>query len=166
MTLRGNIGVVRDLASRVRQVGSPTFKGIVGARLGAAAMKLVADQFRASKDPYGRPWRSLVLRRGQPLRDIGRLAASVNYQPTGDGFRLVIPVIYASTHQRGATIVPRSAGALRFKAAGRFYTLRSVKIPRRQIVPEATTGGLGQTWTAAFIGETERLVTDQLKVAA
>lgn len=166
MTLHGNIGALRQLSARVREISAAGFRGQLGARLGATAMKLVADEFRQSRDPYGAPWAPLVLRRGQPLRDTGRMQASVNYQPTSTGFRLIIPVVYASTHQRGATIVPRAARALRFKAAGRFFTLRVARIPRRQIVPEQATGGLGPIWTAAFNREAERLLSERLRIVA
>lgn len=150
MAVRGDMHALESLRRRIESVTQAGFRTELSDVLGATAMKLVADEFRAGADPYGRPWERPKLRQGQPLRNTGRMAASVNYQAGEGGFRLSIPVRYAMPHQRGATVLPKRGKYLRFKAAGRFYTLKAARIPRRQLVPERETGGLGPIWAAAF----------------
>jgi phage gpG-like protein len=150
MAVRGDMHALESLRRRIESVTQAGFRRDLSDVLGAAAMKVLKDQFRASVDPYGRPWLRPKLRNGQPLRNTGAMEASANFQADESGFRLSIPVRYAMTHQRGANILPKRGKYLRFKAAGRFYTLKAARIPRRQLVPERETGGLGPIWAAAF----------------
>lgn len=133
--LRGDFGALADLQRRIQEVKSPAFSAAVARRLTGTAIKLLADEFRGSRDPYGRPWKPLKYRVGKPLLDTGRLrAAAVGQQAnqaSGALVRVVIPVSYASYHQDGTR-----------------------RIPRRQIVPDRA-GGLGPIWTAAFRKEIE-----------
>jgi phage gpG-like protein len=106
--------------------------------------QLVQMEFRQSKDPYGKPWAPLKLRKGKPLRDTGRLANSFSGRPTSSGIKVGTNVRYATTHQYGATIRPRKArGVLAFKVRGgkRWYFATKVKIPARAMLPKH---GLGQ----------------------
>lgn len=141
---------LESLRIRVTALHQAGFRQELAQVLGAAAMKQTQDGFVQSRDPYGRPWAALKVRRGRPLRDTGAMAASVNFQVKGGGFRLSIPKIQAGVHQRGATIVPRRARRLRFKGPNGFIFARQVTIPKRQMVPEQQTGGLGDIWTQAF----------------
>jgi phage gpG-like protein len=167
MALRGDFRALASLRERVALLTRSGFRRELAEVLGATAMKQVADEFRESRDPYGRPWKGLALRQGQPLRDTGRMANSVNFQASDAGFRLSIPVAYAPTHQDGATILPRHGRALRFRTRdGRFFTLAKVTIPRRQMVPARDTGGLGSIWAEAFDREAGNLLRRTLGRAA
>lgn len=153
--VRGDFGRLEDLQRRVKEVANPGFRQAVAHRLAGAGIKLLADEFRASRDPYGNPWapvhrdrprdRAAAARRARagkparadrPLIDTGRLraAATASSADTSAGtqVRISIPVDYASFHQDG--------------------TRRMV---RRQIVPDRL-GGLGPIWSAAFRDEIER----------
>lgn len=118
----------------------------LGKRVSAALMKEVADEFRQSRDPYGQPWKAVHRNRGRdrrararraakglapradkPLIDTGRMRASVIARVVGSEVRVAIPVEYASYHQKGTRT-----------------------IPRRQMLPESDTGGLGHRWTQAI----------------
>lgn len=141
--LRGDFGALEDLQRRIQMVTNPAFKVAVAKRLTGTAIKLLADEFRKSQDPYGNPWKPLKRRRGKPLLDTGRLrAAAVGQaanQSSGAMVRVVIPVFYASYHQDGTR-----------------------RIPRRQIVPDRA-GGLGPIWTAAFRKEIELAFAQAIK---
>lgn len=133
--LQGDFGALEDLQARIRAVTQPGFKEAVARRLTGTAIKLLADQFRSSRNPYGVPWKPPMHRKGKPLLDTGRLrAASVGQVASGASgavVRVVIPVEYASYLQDGTR-----------------------RMERRQIVPDRA-GGLGPTWTAAFRKEIE-----------
>jgi len=154
-------------------------------RMGATAMKLVADEFRASKDPYGNPWAPLKRRKGKPLIDTGRMRSAVVAQPSGTTIRIVIGTNYAAYHQHGARAHGRRGGAIPQNRRGEFMSKRKAAIaggrrqkvaifgpythtgiPRRQMLPEVETGGLGPVWYAAFRRDIDDVVTKALKGGA
>jgi phage gpG-like protein len=157
--LRGDFARLEELRRRVKEVASPGFREAIAKRLAASAMKLVADEFRDSKDPYGRGWlpvhrdrprdrraRASAMRRGnwqramrpdKPLVDTGRMRSAVVAYADGTTVRVSIPVEYASFHQYGTR-----------------------RIPQRQILPEESTGGLGPIWGEAFRKELSGAIND------
>lgn len=141
--LQGDFGGLEDLQARIRKITQPGFKEAIARRLTGTVIKLLADQFRASRDPYGNPWKPPMHRKGKPLLDTGRLrAAAVGQtarQESGSVVRVVIPVEYASYLQDGTR-----------------------RMARRQIVPDRA-GGLGPTWTGAMRKEIEKAVQDHVK---
>jgi phage gpG-like protein len=141
--------LVRNLQAFVdfqkRVAGAGALLPEIARRVGAAFVKQVADEFRESRDPYGNPWAPVyrnrardrrararrlaagkAIRADKPLIDTGRLRASVVARTEGSEVRIALPVEYASYHQTGTR-----------------------KMVRRQILPEADTGGLGPRWTMA-----------------
>lgn len=74
----------------------PAMEGI-----GRALLTRVQFGFRRSQDPWGAPWRPLVLRRGQPLVDTGILRRSMGYRAERHSVSLGTNIIYAPTHQFG-----------------------------------------------------------------
>ena len=110
----------------------------------------VQRNFKSSSDPWGNAWEPLKLRSGQPLRDTGRLQRSIPASSTSDDDSSTIGtnVRYGLTHQEGRTIKaqPGSPGSnfvgqrkgspfLRFKAGGRFFSLKQVTVPARPFLP-------------------------------
>lgn len=146
------------LRDQIVGINSPAFRVGLSQVLAAAALKQLADEFKHERDPYGVAWAPLKLRKGKILRDTGRLAASVAVASSADGFTLSMTADYAGTHQTGKTIVPVRAKALRWRVGKRWYTAQRVVIPRRQMLPEASTGGWGPIWWPAFQRETKRYV--------
>jgi phage gpG-like protein len=156
-----NVAAFKDLKRRLTAVTrSDAMVDELGKRVGAALVKQVADEFRESRDPYGKAWAPLKTERprnvkanaraakkgkpqrsGKPLIDTGRLRASVTAITSGGDVRVVLPVQYASYHQNGTTGKDKRRG-----------------IPRRQILPEADTGGLGDRWTLAINKEAMALL--------
>lgn len=98
----------------------------------AGGMKLVADEFKAERDPYGAAWKPLKRERtrdrlarrklekkgktaagGKILQDTGRMRSSVGIAVVrsaggGASAKITIPVWYAAVHQNGAVIPPHT----------------------------------------------------------
>lgn len=158
--IRGDMAGAKKLADKVRRVVAGGGRAAIVGAFKGAVLKLIADEFRESRDPYGNAWKAPVLRDGKPLLDTGRLRASFTAQEVAGGLAVTTNVKYASTHQYGATIEPVRADALRFQARGkkRFYTLKRSIIPRRQMLPERDTGGIGPIWSATLKSETDKVL--------
>lgn len=157
-----DLAAFRDAQRRLDAVAHGEFKNELGRRVSVAFRKEVADEFRESRDPYGNAWKpvfrnrkrdrrararreakGLVIRADKPLIDTGRLRASVIARAVGTDVRVSLPVEYASYHQRGTRT-----------------------IARRQILPDAETGGLGPRWTLALNREVVAVLKKALPGAA
>lgn len=138
-----NLATLQGFERRLEAAAQGRFIPELGKRVAAGLMKEVGDEFRQSRDPYGKPWAPVVRNRlrdrrararriakgkpilaDKPLIDTGRMRASVIARVIGNEVRVAIPVEYASYHQYGTRT-----------------------IARRQMLPEADTGGLGPRWT-------------------
>lgn len=134
-----------------------------GKRVGAALLKVVSDEFRNSRGPYGVEWKPVFRRRrrdrnarirrylrqsklglpleaktDKPLIDTGRLRASTGVSVSGGQVRVFLTANYASYHQEGTR-----------------------HIARRQILPDAE--GLGPTWREAIEKAAKGAVRDHFK---
>lgn len=123
------------------------------AAIGRVMVNRIRICFRMGVDPWGKPWQALKLRKGQPLRDTGRLERSVSYTASDDDLLVGTNVRYAPTHQFGATIVPKKAKRLVFKGPnGTVIFAKKVVVPARPFMPLRTYGGppaLPPAWSAA-----------------
>jgi phage gpG-like protein len=143
-----NLAAFEHFRERIANV-VPDLLPVVAKRIGVAFVKQVADEFRQSRDPYGNAWAPVSRNRrrdvraraarakagkppktDKPLIDTGRLRGSVAATTEGTEVRVALPVEYASYHQYGTR-----------------------RIKRRQILPEANTGGLPSSWVAAATSE-------------
>ncbi len=153
---------LRQLALHIRSVGTPAWRRDLSAVLGAEALAILDDEFTSSTNPYGVKWDPLTSRTGLPLSDTGtHLLNKFSWGIAPSGFYVRNNFVGVPVHQYGAIIKPVHAKALRFrtrKAATKsnprgkfnpFQFRQSVRIPRRQMMPEADTGGLGQ-WGPRF----------------
>jgi len=92
--------------------------------------------FKLGIDPWGSPWAALKIRKGQPLRDTGRLNRSIVANPDKDGVTVGTNVKHARVHQFGATIVPVKAKHLVFPGPnGRMIFAKEVVVPARPFMP-------------------------------
>lgn len=158
MPVTGDFKKLAALGAAIREIGRPEFRRDMAKALGAAALTELSNQFRAGKDPYGNPWKPPKQRDGNPLLDTRRLEASFSSQPIAKGFEIETQVGYAITHQEGRTIVPKKSKWLRWKTRdGRWHAAKKVTIPKRQMVPEARTGGLGN-WGQVLNTEADALM--------
>src|SRR5688572_17070122 len=137
--VRGNFAGLARLRGRLAELASPGFKARLAQGMGVAAMTQLSTGFQRSQDPYGRAWKPLKYRKGKPLLKTGRLRASATVLPAPAGFQLVLTADYASFHQSGTR-----------------------RIPRRQMIPEGATGGLGPRWTKALRAEADKRVREEL----
>lgn len=72
---------------------------------------------------------------GQTLVQKSRLLRSITHSADNNGTSWGTNVIYAGTHQFGAVIKPKTAGALRFRIpGGRFVIVKKVTIPARPFI--------------------------------
>ncbi len=115
----------------------------VSKQLALEAKDLVSEGFARGVSPAGVAWPP-VRRGGQPLRDTGRLAASIMAQDNGKGFVLSTNVAYADVHQRGAVITVKKARSLYSPKLRQFFG-KSVTIPARPFFPEGDS--LPAAWT-------------------
>jgi len=79
----------------------------VNKAIAGVALELVHEGIEAKADPYGRTWKPLKDRSGEPLRDTGRLYNSLSIRSGGGGFTLQTNVAYAAYHQLGTKRIPR-----------------------------------------------------------
>lgn len=127
----------------------------VYALIGSRIANRIRLCFKMGVDPWGSPWQALKLRKGQPLRDTGRLQRSISSRPDGQGVTVGTNVRYAPVHQFGAEIVPVKAKRLVFPGPnGRLIFAKKVKIPARPFLPlrkGGTTVALPPTWSADVV---------------
>lgn len=92
---------------------------------------------------------------GQPLRDTGRLNRSITSNASNSGVIVGTNVIYAPTHQFGATIVPKNGKRLVFPGAtGNLIFAKKVVVPARPFLPlkrGVVQAVLPPTWSQAVV---------------
>lgn len=169
---------LEKLVKQLRAAGSGALYDRMKKRVAAEALTQLQLGFRQSRDPYGKAWPPPEHRSGKPLLDTGRMRNSFTIEITFNGFKLGTKVIYAPVHQYGATIKAKTAKALRIPFAMQgpapkgvrgggglgtsFVFVKSVTIPRRQMVPEGT---LGPIWGPAFEKTSDRTIAQHFGMA-
>lgn len=120
--------------------------------IGRVLVNRIRLGFKLGASPFGSPWAALKIRRGQPLRDTGRLQRSIVANADAQGVTIGTNVRYASVHQFGATIRPRQARRLVFPGPnGRLIFAKQVTVPSRPFLPllDRNTAQLPPSWSAA-----------------
>lgn len=145
---------VAKIQAGLNQLAGPQ-KAVLQKVLGQAAIAQASIGIRLSKTPYGEPFAALTSRVGKPLRRTGNniQRSWTAGQETPAAFVFGSRFKWLATHQYGAVIRPKRAKYLRFRmeSTGKALLRRlEVTIPRRQMIPEKDTGGLGSRWTNAF----------------
>lgn len=94
--------------------------------------------FRESVDPFGRPWKPLKFRRGQPLRDTSNLMNSITHNARKSEVEVGTAEKYAHVHQSGAEIRPVRAKRLVFTPRGFRHPIfaKKVTVPARPFLPQ------------------------------
>lgn len=107
-------------------------------RIKINAVVEVKRRFDNSLDPDDRPWAPLLFARprgaGKPLRDTGRLMASIQATVQGPEFTQGTNLEYAALHQYGGTVTPKKA--------------KMLTIP---LTREAVTAGSARAMSGLFI---------------
>ncbi|ADD28714.1 phage virion morphogenesis protein [Meiothermus ruber] len=150
-------GAFRKLDRLIRftdRLRQPQFAEGLAKNLGQAALNQIDESFAGQKDPWDRPWKPSARAEatgGQTLRKTARLQRSMTsksaLQTEPEGFEVGTNVVYAATHQYGATITPQQKKALRFKMGQRWVQAQKVQIPARPFIPEPE---LSPRWERAF----------------
>lgn len=156
----GDFAKLARLKKAIGSMASPEPRTKLSQRLAVTALKLASDGFRRSVDPYDKPWkgvqrnrkrdrmarrrreaRGLPVKADKPLIDTGRLRAAFapkHARVSAHGFRILIPVEYASFHQDGTS-----------------------RIAQRRMLPSA--GPLPPRWRKAFETETRKVLAEHFK---
>lgn len=69
--------------------------------IGHVLIQEINESFVTATDPWGTAWQPLKSRKGQPLRDTGRLKSSITYQVYQDFVEVGTNLNYAPYHQFG-----------------------------------------------------------------
>lgn len=160
MGIRGNFGGLRKIALKIKAASSPEFRADMAKIMMHEALELVDEGFQRGIAPNDSPWKKPAFRNGQPLRDTRRLQSSFTGASNARGFKIGTNVEYAVTHQDGLKIKAKGDGSLRFRAGGRFFTVKSVKIPKRQMVPE---GRLSLRWSRALTDSAREFMATRMR---
>lgn len=141
--------------------------------------------FRMTKAPDGRPWARLnpFFRRGQPLRNTGRLYGSIQTRRIGDavvvGTNLTTPdgrYNLGAIHQFGAFVTPKEGPGETYRGrllgpiptAGKgFVFLKHAEIPARPFMPLDKSGNvsLPPAWATSALQAMARALDPQKKAA-
>lgn len=158
-SFRGDAHVLKGWANKAQRFSSDALE-FVSLQLADEAVNLVRGGITDGEDPYGKRYKPLVLRKGQPLRRHGALQSGWHRKAFGrDGFTIAssTPGNYAIYHQLGTGIYgpkrrpikPVKAKALSIPTPGGTMFRRSVKgTPKRRMVP--SRGPLPAKWRRAF----------------
>jgi phage gpG-like protein len=127
MGIRYDASKLHGFMEKLLKLQDPRLTSECSQRIGVGFTKLVADEFKTSTGPDGKPWKSVERNRkrdrlararraraGKPIRgdkpliDSGRMSASVTaIQSGGNVVRVAIPVDYAIFHQQGTSKMER-----------------------------------------------------------
>lgn len=170
----------RDLLLTIRHFNAVKDKSLlreVNKNLAEEGLSLVQRGFQTTTNPYGKKWAPAKSRAGQVLSDKRRLRNSYTRGTiSATEFTIGTNLIYAKTHQYGATIVPKNAQWLVFRVqvgtrvkadkkgnrARVFGTVfaKKVVIPQRMMMPESD---LPKTWTDAFASTADEILRDHFE---
>lgn len=131
----------RQLAAGLRRIrqGLQNRRGLLGA-IGTGMVANTMHRFDRHVDPQGRGWAPLspgyqAIKRGpgilQERATSGGLMGSITRQVRGDSVIVGTNKVYGAIYQFGGTITAKNAKGLRFRMAGHWVRVRSVRIPAR-----------------------------------
>lgn len=128
----------------------------VFARIGRSLLSRIQLCFKLGIDPWKSPWARLKWRKGQPLRDTGRMQRSIVSRPDPKGVTVGTNVVQARVHQFGATIRPKNGPFLIFPGPGGkgLVFSKKVTIPARPYLPLRRNGSnieLPPEWSADIV---------------
>lgn len=104
---KGDTRKLMALTKGFDQLATKRFREQLNRKLARTALELTHDGFDRSITPYGVRWKNPRYRRGMPLRDTGRLMASIRPIGNAERFELLTNVVYAATHQWGRDAIPQ-----------------------------------------------------------
>lgn len=164
----GDRSKLQELERKMARLGQPMAQRQLGGQIARVALAELRAGVAASRDPYGRRYAPLARGTRRPL---GRIAGTFSAGAEGGGFGMRAGREYVRYHQEGAVVPARRVRTSdrsfdlrtgRFLSASRARrrslvgvsraatTFKSGVIPQRQLVPEPSTGGMGEIWGNAI----------------
>lgn len=128
-SVRGDFEKLRALVEGMGKLNTSPFRRETSTLLAEDMLARVQLGFLKSVDPDGNPW-APVKRKGQPLRDTGRLMNSIHRRITTRGFVIETNVEYAAIHQYGGKVKHAARVVAREADSGRFLK-RNLKSTRK-----------------------------------
>lgn len=161
-------GVQRKLDALDRAAGDlrPVFETI-----GRVVVNRIRLCFKLGIDPWGTPWAALRIRKGQPLRDTGRLQRSIvprvdaNGVTIGTNLKTKDGASYPAVHQFGSVIEAKPGKRLAFAGPnGAVILAKKVTIPARPFLPLRKDGvALPEGWERDVENALRRHLTNAMK---
>lgn len=105
--------------------------------IGTMLVAATQQRFERGEAPDGARWPESIRAReegGQTLIDRGHLRDSITHRASAEEVEVGTNVLYAATHQFGATIRARNARHLKFRLGDRFVSKTEVTIPARPFI--------------------------------
>lgn len=102
--------------------------------IGASLVVSTQRRFERGQAPDGSPWPPSIramMEGGQTLVDSARLKQSITHIASDTGVEVGTNVLYAATHQFGATIRAKTEAGLTFRIGDAWITKQQVTIPAR-----------------------------------
>lgn len=183
-----NGGLASAVAASTQLEEKDKWLGELAQRVSAGGVKLVADEFRTSTDPYGDPWTPLkrwrkrdreAIRRkirknirtgkGGKLRgpsvlvNTGRMRGSAGASPQGRIAKIVIPTWYARFHQDGTINHPFRHFRTKRLTAAQMAKEGTQRMPKRMMLP-SDERGMPDKWNAMVERETSLFVAQKFGV--
>lgn len=132
VTLDGMVRAQNTMAELLERTGDLT---PLMERIGAYGEESTVHRFETERGPDGGAWASsarVKAQGGQTLTDKGRLRGSITWAADRDSAEWGTNLIYAGTHQQGATIRAKGDAPMRFFIPGiGFRSAHEVVIPAR-----------------------------------
>lgn len=132
----GDFKELQELANKFERL--PSVRIELARSLAEEYANFMKDCFQESHGPYGETWEPLKFRTSangaaqKPLLDTGIMHNAIHPASIReDGFEVVVPQAYATTHQHGATIVPKNAKVLCFPGPVSYSRSQSGRVTRR-----------------------------------
>lgn len=99
-----------EMAARLESIATAGTMDTVKREVAVGGVRLIAQEFARSTDPYGNAWHQLKRpdsnRLGGPLVKTGTMRDSVFASPTPTGVRFTVNTPYAAYHQYGTETIP------------------------------------------------------------
>lgn len=122
------------LNSALNYLADPAKRKDLLEQIGALGVSQTQQRFIDQAGPDGQAWvqsRRAIDESGQTLQKSNRLFQSLTYAADKDGVEWGTNVLYASIHQFGGDIKPKTKKALMFKIGGRMVMVKKVTMPAR-----------------------------------
>lgn len=144
----------------VESIGDAASRQQLSQKMGRRMIRLIDESITSSTDCYG----SAMSPRTDGAAPLQGLRGTFTASFTGDGVKVGSSKWYAKVHNRGWKIKPKVFPYLKFRLpGGQWVSAHEVTIPKRQMMPMQSTGGLGPIWGPALMEVADGFMRDYLR---